>query len=934
MGVRFRDVWKANGYVGLAFFISAGLMVFIWFCNRMSPFGDKTLLRIDLYHQYAPLFGELYQRLTGGGSLTYSWYTGLGGNFLGNFFNYLSSPTSFLVLLFGHENIPEAISTMVLLKCAFSAGAFAYLLRRVHGKNDASITAFGVLYSFCGWFIAYYWNVMWLDAMALLPLVMLGIYCIVHERKCKLYTITLAITLIANYYMGYMVCIFSVLFFLVIYFSQYNLTDRMQPNSKGLKRITTNRFLRMGGGFLFASILAGALAAVALLPVFMALKSSSATSGSFPTDVTSNFQIFDFLANHFADLYPDWQGSGLDKVPNVYSGVAVLLLVPLYLFVPKIKPREKTTHVLLLIFMYSSFNTNVLNYIWHGMHFPNDLPYRFSFLYSFLLLWMAYKVFIHLKEIPLRGIVGVGGFVALFVVIAEKIGSPNIQGDSAGHAGATILLTLIFLAVYMLLFVGMRSGSRTKIVSLTMLLLCCVITEVCAADVKNFEVTQRKPDFTAGMSDFQVVKEDLLKTDPSLFRMELTDSRTLMDPAWQGYRGVSVFSSMANERTANLESRLGLHSNFINSYSYNPNTPVYNAMHGIKYLVENQNLPPQTPHGSSYIPILSRAIYKEHPEFTRERFTVFENKYPLPIAFWVSDALRDWDTVTGTDPFLKQSDFWSLAGAGEGVFRPLELWLRDDFYGENGFEVSIGEQYVQYSGKSANTEVRIPFVIAVEETQNVYIKADASYVYAVEHTLPDGTVAAHHPTQSVWDIGTATPEQPLTVTLVLDREDAPADGGFYVYTYGLDMDVFTEGWEKLSQGGLNITKFSDTMLEGNISAQESGLLYTSIPYDEGWQVRINGKRVPLSEYVGIGSEESAQGGFLAVPLPAGEHRVELKYVPPGLYAGLAISCATLTILLVIGMFVLLHRRKANKISAQNMEDYRRFLFRVDLCAQE
>ncbi|MCL2298575.1 MAG: YfhO family protein, partial [Firmicutes bacterium] len=703
-GARFGGFVRDNGYLWLAFFASAALMLFMWFCNQMIPFGGRTILRMDLYHQYGPLFAELYERLIAGRSLLYSWNTGLGGGFLGNFFNYLSSPTGLLVLLFGHEKVPEAIGVMVLLKCAFASGAFAWMLRKVHGRNDASIAAFGVLYSFCSFFIAYYWNVMWIDGMALLPLIMLGIWYIVRQRKFMFYTVTLALALVTNYFMGYMLCIFSVLFFLVAFFSGGAEDALPQFPPPGKKRIKDNRFLRTGFVFAYASILAAALAAFALVPVYMTLRGASATSGTFPKDISTNFKIFDFLANHFADVNPTIRSSGEDVLPNVYCGVATILLVPLYLFVPKIKAREKAAHLLLLLVMYFSFNTNVLNYVWHAFHFPNDLPYRFSFLYSFLLLWIAYKVFLNLRDVPLRAIVGVGAAAALFVVVVEKIGSKNVDYlfidpiTQARHENYTTYITLAFLVAYTLIFAALRKSPKPKSVSLTMVLLCCVITEVCAADVKNFEITQLKENFTTDLRDFQQVKKELYESDGSFFRMELTDHRTRTDPAWYDYRGASTFSSMAYERTANLQSRLGLGSNFINSYTYNPNTAVYNAMHNLKYIVENMSADPDGsfvgPHGSSFLPELeSSAVYAKRDEFTRARFTVFENKYYLPIGFWANNALRGWNTSMGSNPFRVQGEFWELAGGGAGVFEPLALRISDDYYGDGGFNAYTSEQW-------------------------------------------------------------------------------------------------------------------------------------------------------------------------------------------------------------------------------------------------
>ena len=205
-----------NIYIILAFVCSAVLMLLVYYCFDIIPFGNKTVLRMDLYHQYGPLFAELYDRLTQFKSMLYSWNTGGGGAFLGNYYNYLSSPIGgLIVLLFGHENVPEAIGAMVYVKNALAAAAMAYYLKKSNHKNDFTISAFGILYAFCGFFIAYYWNIMWIDAMYLLPLVVLGIERIINKQKATFYIVTLAITFFSNYYMAYMICIFAVLYFLV-----------------------------------------------------------------------------------------------------------------------------------------------------------------------------------------------------------------------------------------------------------------------------------------------------------------------------------------------------------------------------------------------------------------------------------------------------------------------------------------------------------------------------------------------------------------------------------------------------------------------------------------------------------------------------------------------------------------------------------------------
>jgi uncharacterized membrane protein YfhO len=906
LGSRAKICLKSNGCVAIAFFASAILMVFLWFVNSMFPFGERTLLRIDLYHQYAPLFGELYQRLTSGGSLLYSWYSGLGGGFLGNFFNYLASPASLLVLLFGHENIPEAIAFMLLIKCAFASGAFAYMLRKMFGKNDAAAAAFGVLYSFCGWFIAYYWNIMWVDALALLPLVALGVHFCVHKHKFKMYMITLAVTLLANYYMGFIVCVFSLLYFLAEYFSHYQVDAMLSSASK--KSLRQSKFLRSAAAFAIGSLIAAAFAAFALIPVYFTLQNSSATGESmlaniqraFAMKVESNFSIFNFLVNHFADLEPTWRGHGPGAIPNVYSGVCAMVLAPLFLFIPSIKAREKFCYGLLTLFLFLSLNISNLNYIWHAFKFPNDLPHRFSFVYSFTLLLLAYRAFQHLREIPAKALMFVGGLAALFIVITEKVGSDNIQDT-------TIFITLAFLALYGVIFVTKtKSGKKATRVGISALLLCCVITEVTAATVKNFEITQNKPDFTWGQSHFQQVKADLLKDDPSFYRMELTDSRTLMDPAWLGYRGVSAFSSMANERTANLESRLGLHSNFINSYNYNPNTPIFNAMHNIKYLIENQNLPPEIPHGSSFIETLNPRFYVKRDEFSRERFTVFENKYPLSAAFWADKGIKEWKTTGQSNPFLLQQDFWNKASnINSDVFLPLDVYIDDSVSLEHDISPSVSfNNTISYSNKPNGTEVRMQLLLYANETTNAYIYASADYVSAIHVIREDRPDEMRHPIRSIWDIGEITPDIPLRVEIRLNSNDAPESDSFNFYAYSINTDAFEESYNALAQGMLQVLEYSDTHLKGELIAQHDGVLFTSIPYDEGWNVLVNGRRIPKSRYIALGD-----GGFLGVPIPAGELEIELKYEPQGLRHGIMISAATLLLFALAHLFHALVRRK-------------------------
>lgn len=332
---KLKSFFDNNKYILISGGVSLFIILLVYFCYEIIPFGDKTVYRMDLYHQYGPLFSELYDRLTGGGSLIYSWNTGLGSSFLGNFYNYMSSPVSLIILLFGHENTFEAIAAMIAIKAVLSAMAMAYYLKKSKGEDSLANSAFGVLYAFCGYFIAYYWNIMWIDSLYLLPFVVLGIERIIDTGKVKTYLIALVLAIFSNYYIGFMICIFSCLYFIYYYVCSI---EKIKIRKKNLEstgffdKLKNSFFLKSSVRFALASLSAGIILLFMIAPLAGVLSSSSATSGSAPGEYKFYFKIFDFLANHLASLEPTIRSSGESVLPNIYCGILTIMLVPLYMF--------------------------------------------------------------------------------------------------------------------------------------------------------------------------------------------------------------------------------------------------------------------------------------------------------------------------------------------------------------------------------------------------------------------------------------------------------------------------------------------------------------------------------------------------------------------------------------------------------------------------
>jgi len=573
--------------------------------------------------------------------------------------------------------------------------------------------------------------------------------------------------------------------------------------------------------------------------------------------------------------------------------------------------------------MFLSMNVNILNWLWHAGKFPNDLPFRFSFIYSFLLQLIAFRAFQHIREIRAKTLLGVTAAIAVFVVIVERLGTPMLQrhvityvpgGTNVyGNFYTTIVITLAFLLVYSVLMLAHMKGDKRWKAGLALLLFCAVITEVSAAGVGQFRIRAERINFTAGVTEFQQVRDDILAYDDELFfRMEVTDSRTHMAPAWYGYRGISTFSSMANEYVANLQNRLGMQSNHINSYIYNPNTPVFNAMHNLRWLIENQGRTCNHPHrGSSFVETLNPMIYRHHPQLDRERYTVFENRYPLALAFWAHDNLRLWETQHSNHPFHLQQEFWNRASnVWVDVFVPLDIQINHSSAVHPNLVPEItGGNMISFSGRPQGQNAVIPLILLSEVDTNVYIHMDRGYIHGL-HIPREDHVEMRHRQNTVLDIGAIQAGVPLEIELHLAPNHNNATAGtFRLDAYAIDMDNFRAGYDVLVEHALQLTYFGETRLRGTIEAPQDGLMFTSIPYDPSWRVFLNGERVPLIS--------TGNGAYLAIDLPAGSHEIELYYRPEGLVLGAAISGVSLLALVFIVIMQMLIKKKAKQ---ENVEE--------------
>ena len=307
-------------WVVLAFVIPVVIMTLAFKEAGMHPYGDQQMLVIDLWHQYYPFFRVVREKLLLGSSFLYSWETGMGTNFLSLISYYAASPLNLLSVFASEDTTRDALMYILIAKIGFCGAFFSMFLKYTFRRNDLSIAVFGTLYALCSYVLGYYWNVMWFDTIALFPLVMLGICAICRDGKWKLFTITLALSLISNYYIAYFTCLFTVLAF------AGGIICEAKGFKDGLKKLWI---------IARSSAIGVALAGFMLLPAYYGLKLTYSANNTFPQDGA----FYEKWTAIFGNLYSYNNPSMKEGLPNFACGMLCVVLFGAFLVIPKIKIR-------------------------------------------------------------------------------------------------------------------------------------------------------------------------------------------------------------------------------------------------------------------------------------------------------------------------------------------------------------------------------------------------------------------------------------------------------------------------------------------------------------------------------------------------------------------------------------------------------------------
>lgn len=531
-----------------SFMLPAVILSAVLACKGFVPFGDKSLLIMDMSGQYVEFYNALKF-----GDVFFSWSKTLGTNYIGVFAYYVSSPFSLLTLLFPNEAMPLCITLITVLKIGFAGMAFAIYGTKQFQLKDNIAIVFSCAYALMGYNIAYSMCLMWLDAVLWLPIILLGIEKIITDKQWKLFVASLFMCLISNYYISYMVILFSGLYFVSRCFEE---------------RLGANAFLYRAGVYVLGGCSAAGAGAFFLLPTFLSQFDGKLVDSTMDYGSLYTFAWPDFFHKLFLGGYDSITNSG---APFVYCGFPVAVLALIFFFLPDVNWRNKLSGGVLLGFMALSMHLAPLDKIWHVFQYPNWFPYRYSFLFSFVVISLACRA---ASKLP-TSFKGASGIVLLgWILISLVVNTDDvIKGLDSQF--------------------GYKSYAQYR------------------------QYRQEKERLLSNMNGFM----------DGFYRVNSVENaeRTMNDALGFDYNGITHYSSSYLSSINIWLKRYGLAQNYFWSSGYG-STPLTDAFLGVKYVIADREP------GMGYVKIDSEggmSLY-ENPYSSSIAFWIPENS-PNPI---------------------------------------------------------------------------------------------------------------------------------------------------------------------------------------------------------------------------------------------------------------------------------------------------------------
>lgn len=835
-----------------AFVIPVIIMVCVSILSGFYPFGHTSILMADMRYQFVDYFGYMKQIFFSNDTYFYSFSKTFGGDMAGLAAYYCNNPFLILLLFVPNDLLPGGILIMMTVMIGFIGLTFNIFLSEVYGSRYTTLI-FSTAYAFMGYLMGYFNCVQYFFNIMMLPLVMLGIYRMIRDERISiLYIISQALSVFSCYYIGYMICIFSVCFFIYVFFTQ----------NKDIKKIhDLKSHIKSVYAFVIGSVIGVGLSAISLLCAVISLRGQSSRK-HIPLSLKGNFNITEVFSGLYSTAF---HGNVSDGLPLIYSGAVALVFILIFYFSKAITRREKMISGAVFLFLILGFYIDFLNVFWHGFSYPIGFPYRNSFLFSFWVLFLSYKSFISIGNISKREII-----FTSFIYVIYSIYMCVILNENAGPR--QVIITGVYIIISFLLILLYKKEKLFEYIMPLFFLLMMFDVSYNAYISLNAYFPNKEEDQSITIEAFRDFVDEtssivghLEEEDDGMYRIEKLYRRSNNDAMLIGYNGLSHFSSCETELARRFMGTLGFRDNDNWAFYGEGSSTFADCFMGVRYMLSQYDETPK-PYANIY---------------TYNDKTVFYNPYALPLCFTMEQDCLSLDP-SRYDHFSYQNALARSFGYdGDDIYRPvtgIEKTLNNLEKNGNTYTVidKNSDAYIEYSFKNQSDDFMFMYFDAdSQQDTRIVINDLEKQPYFTSYGW------------SIRELGYFPVGERVNVRIYALQDEITLNGYEFYYE---NKQAIAAWYESATRNECELIKQTSSHLLGTVNAQKQQELVFSFPYDEEWRVYVDGQRA---------KNKMAAAGLLCVDIDKGDHAIELKYVPKGFVIGLPVSLTAFIALLII-----------------------------------
>ena len=942
----------------LSAFFPMLIMLIVWAIIGLYPFGSRSLMSVDFGQQYISFFGLLKNSVLSGdfSNLSYSFTQSLGGPMAGLVGYYLLSPFNLIFIITPFQYYGLAVFLIIWLRYGAIGLAFAFLLiKRYKGLSSKKylVPLLSTAYTLSGMLVAYQMNVIFYDAMIMLPIVIAYLEELLDGGSIFKYSLTLGMMLFFQFYMGYMASIFIVLY--ACFYVSSKLGD------EGTLKLKLSNFFKPLLRAFGASVVGVGLASIILLPVLSSLLESK---GGYNTGMAFSFDLIIKPLDILSKLTIGGFNSGAwisgPNLPNIYIGALGFVGFILFFSCKKNNSIKKWSAGFITLIFFISFVNEFVNKVWHMGQIPAGFFYRFSWLFSFFMLVLAFQALKEGLEVSKRGKV-----ISLIFLVAACSYLSNATFDYikqlqpetftliiSGHLQLIVLFTIINASIILYLYWKLSKENiekkATRVILTAVLLLVSAIlavkgflfSQICLTLFTYiFVIFSIKPKMSKavvillyGMTFFELgynayltqvdfyykdvnefvdattsvkrVTDHVKKhADKEFYRIASTFAYSRTSPSLLTYSGLENFSSTLEKSTTDHFSFMGDIGSF-SSTIYSNGTPLTDALYGVRYYMDFKNdtdrqkePQPGKMNFTRYTNRYDMDRYFTEKVYEDERYVVRKNPNSFSIAYGTNNLVSDLkfnsnDAVNNQNRILNAMQGVTVGSAGYvDYFTPLGF---NDIEVENVEVVKENKdsgEYV-YRRKDNTKEGVIRYKFTPQSDNTYYLFSPQTLVnksgYSVLVNGDTISNLAMSVQRQMWQITDRTSQKESVIEFRFQFDDIDLS---HLVLYRADVEKIKEVLDSRKNQELNVEQFSNTHLVGKVNiTDESTVMMTSIPYNEGWKIEVDGKPVETKK---------SWDSFLSFPISRGKHKVEFFFKQKWSSLGLVVSVLSLIALFTI-----------------------------------